>query len=157
MSSTKISDSNLSWRNPNTNTKGFGAFMKKKVKVEPKVLPEGPWKPFTDWQPGLVCGLCKTTIRKAISPYTVNCCNDVYCADCIYKYHVTDNNKTCINCKECFEFIHNVIVSCAGIPINVTGLCGGFSRNQDYDDDSDDDYEERYAAWKLDYQLETGW
>ncbi len=63
-----------------TNTKEFGAFMKKKV------LPEGPWKPFTDWQPGLVCVFCKTTIRKAIHPYTVNCCNAVYCANCIYKY-----------------------------------------------------------------------
>ena len=100
-------DFSSNWRESNVSTKKstFSAFSKKRVTIQfvPVVLPDGQWNPFTDWQKGLKCVLCKTTIRKVVSPYKVNCCNSIYCANCLYRHYFEDDNQTCIACNEYFN------------------------------------------------------
>lgn len=75
------------------------------AKKEPIVVKNyfGPWKTFNDYKPGLKCELCKTTIRKAINPQMVDCCDHIFCAECIHQHYNIKCNNTCPTCKKYFD------------------------------------------------------
>lgn len=73
-------------------------------KQEPVVnpFPSGPWYDFTEYRVGLKCELCKTTIRKSVSPQETQC-GHVFCAKCIHTHYYLERNKKCPCCAKYIE------------------------------------------------------